>query len=60
MDVVIPFLLFSLFVIGVGTLLLWWLVPVAFPALGFGFWNAAALSALIYIGGALAKGLLSL
>jgi|GEM_PF-3697057 len=31
------------------TLLLWWLVPLAFPALVFGPWNAMALSGLTLI-----------
>lgn len=33
----------------IPALLLWLLVPLAFPALVFGFWNAVALSAILWL-----------
>lgn len=50
MDVVIPFLLFSVFVVGVVGLVLWWLVPVALPFVaGYTYWNALALALILYV-----------
>ena len=48
MDVILSFLLFSVIVVGLMSLFLWLLVPLAFPALGFGFWNAVGLSTIVY------------
>lgn len=36
-------------VLGVAALLLWWLVPLAFPGLAFGFWNAVPLAAILLL-----------
>jgi len=33
--------------LGLMALLLWWLVPLAFPTLAFGFWNALALAGIV-------------
>lgn len=33
----------------IAGLLLWWLVPLAFPAMAFGFWNAIALAAILLL-----------
>lgn len=35
--------------LGISSLLLWWLVPLAFPALSFGFWNAVPLAAILLL-----------
>lgn len=50
MQVVINILavaIFMAFALTISSLLLWWLVPLAFPALSFGFWNAVPLAAIL-------------
>jgi hypothetical protein len=42
------FLLLALWIMVTG-LCLWWLVPMAFPALGFGFTNGVGLAGLLFL-----------
>lgn len=48
---VLAWLLLGAFAFGMVTLALWLLIPAAFPGLAFGFWNAAALSAVVFLVG---------
>lgn len=56
-----PFLAVAFFLLAVVagfllvSLLLWWLVPLAFPALAFSFSNAMALAGIAFLVGGLAS-----